>query len=71
MTTRASAPVFLSVVDGRTRLSHLVASQTAARHRHTGRYPALCGEQVIAASLTTEPMGACKKCDRQSGTMSR
>jgi hypothetical protein len=61
-----SAARVLSVVDGRTKVSHLVASETAPLHRHSGRYPALCGENVITASLTTEPDQDCKECQRQS-----
>lgn len=32
----------LSVVDSRNRVVHLVAVETAALHRRSGRYPALC-----------------------------
>ncbi|MFN2495126.1 MAG: hypothetical protein ABR608_04355 [Pseudonocardiaceae bacterium] len=55
------APV-MSVVDTRTRLSHLVAFETAALHRRSGRYPALCGRDVLSASLTTAPIGDCEDC---------
>ncbi len=65
MTT--SAALVLSVVDGHTRVSHLVATETARLHRHSGRYPALCGDNVISASLATEPVQDCKKCQRRSG----
>ncbi len=66
-----SAALLLSMVDGRTRVSHLMATETAALHRHSGRYPALCGENVIAASLTTEPVQDCKKCQRQRGKVAQ
>ena len=57
-----SATLVLSVVDGRTKVAHLVASDTARRHRQAGRYPALCGENVITASLITEPAADCRQC---------
>lgn len=46
----SGAALMLSVVDTRTRESHLVAIETAALHHRSGRYPALCGTEVITAS---------------------
>lgn len=51
------AALVLSTVDARTGVLHLVAVDTAALHRRSGRYPALCGDEVITASLTTRPVG--------------
>jgi len=64
---KTRVPRALSVVDGCTKISHLVESETLRLHRWSGRYPALCGDGVITASLTTEPVSDCTKCDRQSG----
>lgn len=56
------AALVLSVVDTCTGESHLVPVETAALHRHSGRYPALCGVDVPAASLTTPPARHCPDC---------
>jgi hypothetical protein len=40
------APLVLSVVDTRNGLRHRVAVETAALHRNSGCYPALCGVDV-------------------------
>lgn len=56
------AALVLSVVDTCTRELHLVAVETAALHRHSGRYPALCGADVPAASLVTAPARHCRDC---------
>lgn len=58
----SGAALVLSMVDTRTRESHLVAIETAALHRRSGRYPALCGTEVITASLTTESARDCQNC---------
>lgn len=55
----------LSVVDTCTGEQHLVAVETAALHHRTGRYPALCGAVVAAASLTTPPSRHCLNCTQQ------
>ena len=56
------AALVLSVVDGRTGVLHLVAVEAAALHRRSGRYPALCGADVVSASLTTAPAQECQDC---------
>lgn len=56
------AALVLSMVDGCTGLQHLVALETAALHRRSGRYPTLCGAVVITASLTTPPAQNCRRC---------
>lgn len=58
----SGAALVLSVVDTRTRESHLVAIETAALHRRSGRYPALCGSEVLTASLTTAAARDCQNC---------
>jgi hypothetical protein len=60
------AALVLSVVDTQTGMQHLVAIETAALHRRSGRYPALCGTDVITASLTTTPAGNCRDCDTRA-----
>jgi hypothetical protein len=57
----SGAALVLSVVDTRTGELHLVGVETAALHRRSGRYPALCGAVVPAASLTT---GSCSVANR-------
>lgn len=52
----------LSVVDTRSGVLHLVAVEMFALHRRFGRYPALCDDDVITASLTTSPTGECQDC---------
>lgn len=52
----------LSVTDSRTRVVHLVAVETAALHRRSGRYPAMCDSEVITASMLTEPGKNCQDC---------
>ena len=56
------APLVLSVVDTRTGMLHRVAVETAALHRNSGCYPALCGVELPAASLTTQAAGCCREC---------
>jgi hypothetical protein len=58
----SSAPLVLSVVDARTGTLHRVAVETAALHRNSGCYPALCGVELPAASLTTPAADRCRKC---------
>lgn len=56
----------LSVVDSRDRVGHLVGVQAAALHRRSGRYPAMCGAEVLSASMLTEPGGNCRDCQRRA-----
>lgn len=56
------AALVLSVVDGRTGVVHLVAVEKVALHRRSGRYPTLCDNEVISASLMTEPAQECRYC---------
>ncbi len=50
------------MVDTCTGTQHRVPVETAALHRRSGRYPALCGVEVAAASLTTPPTDDCRDC---------
>ena len=42
--------------------AHLVAEEAMAAGRRGGRYLAVCGTQVLAASLTTPEHGSCRSC---------
>jgi hypothetical protein len=48
---RRITTLVLSVVDTRTGTQHRVPIEAAALHRRSGRYPALCGIDVPAASV--------------------
>jgi len=54
------AALVLSVVDTRTGTLHQVPVETAALHRRSGCYPALCGIEMPAASLTTPAADDCR-----------
>lgn len=56
---RGPRPV--GVTDARTRVEHFL-SRESAEHRHAGRFLALCGVQVLAASLTEPARGHCGPC---------
>lgn len=56
------AALVLSVVDTCTGTQHQVPIESAALHRRSGRYPALCGIEVPAASLTTPATDHCRNC---------
>lgn len=60
------AALVLSVVDTCTGELHLVSVEAAALHRRSGRYPALCGAVVPAASLMTAPARHCLDCAKQA-----
>lgn len=65
------AALVLSVVDTRTGMLHRVPAEIAALHRRSGRYPALCGLDVPAASLTTPAADDCQDCATQHRTAAR
>lgn len=54
----------LGVTDAQTHLEHLVTDESLAAHRHSGRFPAKCGTEVLAASLTDPGRGRCPECAR-------
>lgn len=52
----------LGMTDAHTCVEHVVSDESAVEHRHCGRYLALCGAQVLAASLTAPARGRCRAC---------
>ena len=60
------AALVLSMVDTRTGTLHQVPIESVALHRRSGRYPALCGIEVPAASLTTPAARHCRDCARRA-----
>lgn len=60
-----------TMVEARTETAHLVGVEVASRHRIKGVYPALCGAEVHAASLTALARRRCGKCDDLAGRPQR
>lgn len=60
----ARGPRLVGVTDARTHVEHLVSHESAMAHRQSGRYRALCGIEVVAASLTDPGRGRCQECAR-------
>jgi hypothetical protein len=58
----ARGPRHIGIVDARTHIQHLITHEVAAEYRHAGRYLALCGSMVLAASLTTPERRRCQMC---------
>ena len=54
----------ISMVDAQTLTEHLIDLDTVTAVRHQGRYIALCGTEVLAASMTTEERDFCRDCIR-------
>ncbi len=50
------------IADARSQIEHLVTDEEFAAHRHAGRYLAVCGAQVLAASLSAPDRGRCRDC---------
>lgn len=70
MSTPVAAPrVFVvEVTDARTGRAHLVTEKSFAVGCQAGRYGAVCGVEVLAASLATPEVGPCQLCrDRWAG----
>ncbi|MGQ0773638.1 MAG: hypothetical protein ACT4NY_04325 [Pseudonocardiales bacterium] len=57
-----SSALAQTMVDVRTLIEHLVDLDIITAVRHHGRYTALCGTDVLAASMTTEERGHCRQC---------
>lgn len=57
-----AAPRAVTVADARTGTEHLVTDDGIATGRRAGRYRAVCGELVLAASLIAEPARHCPIC---------
>ena len=62
--TTARAVALRAVVDVSSALAHLVTDEAMAAGRRSGRYLAVCGDRVLAASLTAPESGYCKRCRR-------
>jgi hypothetical protein len=60
--TLSSVTGAVGITDARTRIEHLMSDAVAMAHRHAGRYPALCGIEVLAASLTERHGNQCSSC---------
>ncbi|HEY6423832.1 MAG TPA: hypothetical protein VIY28_11405 [Pseudonocardiaceae bacterium] len=59
----AEAPRVIAITDARTYRAHLVSDAAAAAGRaDVGRYVAVCGMVVLAASLTTPDTSFCRAC---------
>lgn len=52
----------IGIADARTRIEHLVTHQAFGKYRRSGRYLAVCGARVLAASLTAPDRGRCSDC---------
>lgn len=55
-------PRRLGITDAHTHVEHLVSDESAMEHRHSGRYLAMCGARVLAASLTAPERARCRSC---------
>ncbi|MGH3853747.1 MAG: hypothetical protein ACRDR6_09640 [Pseudonocardiaceae bacterium] len=51
-----------AMTDANTRAAHFVADEDVTAGRAVGRYVAICGRLVIAASLTTPETSYCDSC---------
>jgi hypothetical protein len=54
----------IRIVDARTSMEHLITDESVVAHRHADRYLAVCGAQVLAASLTAPQRSRCPVCTR-------
>jgi hypothetical protein len=52
----------LPIIDARTGEAHQVTTEAVDSGRDTGRYTAVCGAEVLAASLTAPPTRYCRFC---------
>lgn len=58
----------VKITDAQTRVAHLMTDLSAMEHRQAGRYLALCGVEVLAASLAERERGRCTPCSEQAGS---
>ncbi|MGH3937111.1 MAG: hypothetical protein ACRDTG_00520 [Pseudonocardiaceae bacterium] len=65
MTGATRAILVQTMVDARTLTEHLIDLDAIAASRSRGSYLALCGTEVLAASMTTEEQRFCQKCIRR------
>jgi len=54
-----------TMVDARTLTEHLIDLDTIAVSRFRGSYLALCGVEVLAASMATQEERFCEECIRR------
>jgi len=59
---RRVVPVFAVTDNG--GVGHVITEEAMAAGRAKGRYLAVCGSSVLAASLTTPECGSCGSCRR-------
>jgi hypothetical protein len=63
-----TSPRPLAMTDATTGTAHLVTDESvAAGRRAGGRYVAVCGAQVLAASLTMPERDQCQSCQSRTG----
>jgi hypothetical protein len=60
--TVAPSPVLVVPVTDADGLMHLVTDAAMSLGRGAGRYRAMCGANVLTASLTTPERGYCRSC---------
>ena len=60
-------PLLIEVTDAHTGDAHLVRDAAVRAGRRAGCYAAVCGDIVLAASLTTPEEGHCLRCARRAG----
>jgi hypothetical protein len=63
-TIPAQRRIGIEVVDAQTRITHRVASDELLAGRIAGTYEALCGAQLLSASLTDPGRARCAECAR-------
>lgn len=56
------SPLWYSVTDASTLSAHLVSEGALAAGRRAGRFQAVCGDTVLAASLTAQERTHCQLC---------
>lgn len=55
-------PHAVELIDAETGTTHLVSDEEVDSGRHAGRYVAVCGAVVLAASLTAPAKKYCRSC---------
>lgn len=72
MSTPAAVERVITMTDGCNRCTHYVTDKAAAVGRaNAGRYEAMCGAVVVAASLTTQDGIGCVSCAQRRGELRR
>lgn len=56
------SPLWYPVTDAGTLSAHLVSEGALASGRRAGRFQAVCGDTVLAASLTAQERTHCQMC---------